>query len=62
MLTDDLPSTFIETVPTPFSPRMRLPYKKVLYLKQDYPDNYVDSTFLEDLQRNGEYINYATTG
>ncbi|CEQ40774.1 SPOSA6832_02428, partial [Sporobolomyces salmonicolor] len=28
------------------------PYRKVLYLRQPYPDNYVDSSFLADLQRN----------
>lgn len=30
----------------------REPFKKVLYLKQAYPDNYVDASFLSDLQRN----------
>ncbi|KAM0791397.1 hypothetical protein ACM66B_005858 [Microbotryomycetes sp. NB124-2] len=31
----------------------REPYRKVLYLRQEaYPDNYVDSSFLSDLQRN----------
>lgn len=35
-------------------PPKREPYRKVLYLKQHgYPDNYVDSSFLSDLQRNG---------
>ncbi|BGP04187.1 Phosphatidylinositol N-acetylglucosaminyltransferase-domain containing protein [Rhodotorula toruloides] len=34
--------------PTPPLP----PYRKVLYLKQPYPDNYVDATFLADLKRN----------
>ncbi|SGY20535.1 BQ5605_C016g08086 [Microbotryum silenes-dioicae] len=30
----------------------REPFRKVLYLRQDYPSNYVDSSFLSDLQRN----------
>ncbi|GAA5849422.1 hypothetical protein JCM5353_001084 [Sporobolomyces roseus] len=28
------------------------PYRKILYLRQPYPDNWVDSSFLSDLQRN----------
>ncbi|BGP44137.1 glycosylphosphatidylinositol anchor biosynthesis [Rhodotorula kratochvilovae] len=28
------------------------PYRKVLYLKQPYPDNHVDASFLSDLKRN----------
>ena len=31
-------------------------FRKILYVEQDYPDNYVDSTFLSDLQRNGESL------
>ncbi|KAI9595350.1 phosphatidylinositol N-acetylglucosaminyltransferase subunit C [Syncephalis fuscata] len=30
----------------------RVVFRKVLYMKQPYPDNYVDVTFLEHLQRN----------
>lgn len=30
------------------------PWQKLLWVKQNYPDNYVDSTFLEELQRNGK--------
>lgn len=30
------------------------PWRKLLWVKQSYPDNYVDSTFLEELQKNGE--------
>ncbi|BGO96347.1 hypothetical protein NBRC10512_000566 [Rhodotorula toruloides] len=37
-----------EDPPTPPLP----PYRKILYLKQPYPDNYVDATFLADLKRN----------
>lgn len=29
------------------------PWQKLLWVKQNYPDNYVDSTFLDELQRNG---------
>ncbi|ORY89447.1 phosphatidylinositol N-acetylglucosaminyltransferase subunit C [Leucosporidium creatinivorum] len=36
-----------------FQSPSREPYRKVLYLRQEaYPDNYVDSSFLSDLQRN----------
>jgi phosphatidylinositol glycan class C protein len=27
-------------------------WKKLLYIKQEYPDNYVDHTFLEEMQKN----------
>ena len=30
------------------------PWQKLLWVKQNYPDNYVDGTFLEELQRNGK--------
>lgn len=33
----------------------RPPYRKILYLRQAYPDNWVDSSFLKDLQRNGKH-------
>lgn len=29
-------------------------WQKLLWVKQNYPDNYVDSTFLDELQRNGK--------
>ena len=30
------------------------PWQRILWLKQDgYPDNYLDDSFLENLQRNG---------
>lgn len=34
-------------------------FRKVLYLREQqvlYPDNYVDETFLNDLQRNGALL------
>lgn len=31
----------------------RQPWRKLLYVKQDYPDDHVDDTFLEELQKNG---------
>jgi hypothetical protein len=30
------------------------PWRKLLYVRQDYPDNYVDSTFLEEMKKNGK--------
>lgn len=34
------------------------PWQKLLWVKQNYPDNYVDGTFLDELQRNGKAIFY----
>jgi hypothetical protein len=34
-------------------------WRKALWLKQDFPDNYVDSTFLESLQRNVDVRSYS---
>ena len=28
------------------------PWRKLLYIKQNYPDNHVDHTFLEEMQKN----------
>ncbi|GAA5820138.1 hypothetical protein JCM3770_005387 [Rhodotorula araucariae] len=36
----------------PDDPERLPPYRKVLYLKQRYPDNHVDVSFLSDLKRN----------
>jgi hypothetical protein len=36
------------------------PWQKLLWVKQNYPDNYVDSTFLDELQRNGEHLFFIT--
>ncbi|CAG8690006.1 17443_t:CDS:2, partial [Acaulospora morrowiae] len=30
----------------------KIPWRKLLWVKHDYPDNYVDKTFLEELKRN----------
>ncbi|KAK4053914.1 glycosylphosphatidylinositol anchor biosynthesis [Microbotryomycetes sp. JL221] len=55
---NDAPDT-VSSLETPSMPLFhhgapaREPYRKVLYLRQEaYPDNYVDSSFLSDLQRN----------
>ncbi|KAJ1976175.1 glycosylphosphatidylinositol anchor biosynthesis, partial [Dimargaris verticillata] len=34
------------------------PWRKLLYIKQDYPDNYVDESFLENLQKNVNFQSY----
>ncbi|KAI8581900.1 hypothetical protein K450DRAFT_229778 [Umbelopsis ramanniana AG] len=36
----------------------KLPWRKLLYVKQDYPDNYVDDTFLDALQKNVNVRSY----
>ena len=36
--------------------KKREPWRKLLWIKQDYPDNYVDSTFLEELEKNGNRL------
>ena len=28
-------------------------WRKILYERQDYPDNYVDASFLEEMKKNG---------
>ncbi|KAK3847414.1 MAG: phosphatidylinositol N-acetylglucosaminyltransferase subunit C [Linnemannia gamsii] len=40
----------------PLPPRKQ--WRKLLYVKQDYPDNYVDDTFLEELQKNANVRHY----
>ena len=35
------------------SPKKK-PWRKILYEIQDYPDNYVDESFLEQLRKNGQ--------
>ncbi|KAG0019368.1 hypothetical protein BGZ80_005926 [Entomortierella chlamydospora] len=36
----------------------RTPWRKLLYVKQEYPDNHVDDTFLEELQKNANVRHY----
>ncbi|KAJ1937394.1 glycosylphosphatidylinositol anchor biosynthesis [Kickxella alabastrina] len=36
----------------PTGVRGRRPWRKLLYIKQEYPDDYVDETFLMELQKN----------
>lgn len=31
-------------------------WRKILYEEQDYPDNYVDASFLDEMRKNGENI------
>ncbi|KAK6341816.1 hypothetical protein TWF730_001305 [Orbilia blumenaviensis] len=38
--------------------RRRKPWKKLMWVKQNYPDNYTDATFLESLQRNINFRAY----
>ncbi|KAJ2415729.1 glycosylphosphatidylinositol anchor biosynthesis [Coemansia sp. RSA 2530] len=44
------------TRPTVFQPRR--PWRKLLYIKQEYPDDYVDDTFLMELQKNANVRMY----
>jgi phosphatidylinositol glycan class C protein len=37
---------------TDYTARGENRWRKLLYIKQDYPDNYVDHTFLEKMQKN----------
>ncbi|KAK6353283.1 hypothetical protein TWF696_005257 [Orbilia brochopaga] len=38
--------------------RRRKPWRKLMWVKQNYPDNYTDATFLESLQRNVNFRAY----
>ncbi|KAF3311097.1 hypothetical protein TWF173_008703 [Orbilia oligospora] len=38
--------------------KRRKPWKKLMWVKQNYPDNYTDATFLETLQRNINFRAY----
>ncbi|KAF3903321.1 hypothetical protein AA313_de0202605 [Arthrobotrys entomopaga] len=38
--------------------RRRKPWRKLMWVKQNYPDNYTDATFLESLQRNANFRAY----
>ncbi|KAG5462728.1 MAG: LOW QUALITY PROTEIN: phosphatidylinositol N-acetylglucosaminyltransferase-domain-containing protein [Olpidium bornovanus] len=39
-------------------PAERPPWRKLLYIKQNYPDNHVDVTFLEEMQKNVNVRSY----
>jgi Phosphatidylinositol N-acetylglucosaminyltransferase len=69
-------ATFVEDPPpsptTRRRRRQRKPWRKLLWVslhfvksnskvKQDYPDNYTDSSFLEELQRNGSPASCCST-
>ncbi|KAF3941270.1 hypothetical protein ABW19_dt0200273 [Dactylella cylindrospora] len=38
--------------------RRRKPWRKLMWVKQNYPDNYTDATFLDSLQRNVNFRAY----
>lgn len=38
---------------------MLKPWKKLLWLRQEYPDNYTDTSFLSQLRRNTTVVNYS---
>ncbi|KAJ2776003.1 glycosylphosphatidylinositol anchor biosynthesis [Coemansia nantahalensis] len=38
--------------------RPRRPWRRLLYIQQDYPDDYVDDTFLRELQKNANVRMY----
>ncbi|KAF3188608.1 hypothetical protein TWF106_003213 [Orbilia oligospora] len=38
--------------------KRRKPWRKLMWVKQNYPDNYTDATFLETLQRNVNFRAY----
>lgn len=40
-------------------PTYTRPWRKLLWLSQDYPDNYVDSSFLSQLRRNSTVTQYS---
>ncbi|KAG5420317.1 GPI2 [Candida metapsilosis] len=41
------------------SNQSKVPWKKLLYLKQPYPDNYTDTSFLSQLKRNTTVAKYS---
>ncbi|KAJ2402814.1 glycosylphosphatidylinositol anchor biosynthesis, partial [Coemansia sp. RSA 2531] len=49
-------ATATSTRPTVVQPRR--PWRKLLYIKQEYPDDYVDDTFLMELQKNANVRMY----
>lgn len=55
-LEKDASFTFYEET---LSTHRKQPWKKLLYLKQPYPDNYVDESFLSQLKRNSTVAKYS---
>ncbi|RCH85134.1 hypothetical protein CU098_007506 [Rhizopus stolonifer] len=49
-----IPRQFQSPEYNPYNP----PWQKLLWVKQNYPDNYVDNTFLDELQRNVNVRSY----
>lgn len=43
----------------PAKPRHKRPWKKLLWVKQDYDDNYTNSSFLSQLKRNSTVVEYS---
>ncbi|KAF5209040.1 hypothetical protein E0198_004954 [Clavispora lusitaniae] len=43
----------------PTSPMQKVRWKKLLYLRQPYPDNYTDASFLDQLKRNSTVAKYS---
>ncbi|GMG34179.1 unnamed protein product [Ambrosiozyma monospora] len=39
--------------------QQKQPWKKLLWIKQDYDDNYTDTSFLSQLKRNSTVVNYS---
>ncbi|ORY79849.1 pig-C [Protomyces lactucae-debilis] len=50
------PSQKSQTLTT--SKRARKPWRKLLWVHQEYPDNWVDASFLDKLQRNANVVAY----
>lgn len=40
-------------------PSLTTPWKKLLWVRQQYPDNYTDTSFLSQLKRNSTVVNYS---
>ncbi|KAI5962897.1 GPI2 [Candida theae] len=58
---DDLAGSIYTTRPRKQSSTTdsKVPWKKLLYLKQPYPDNYTDASFLSQLKRNTTVAKYS---
>ncbi|KAH3666172.1 hypothetical protein OGAPHI_004361 [Ogataea philodendri] len=51
--------TSLSQVPDKPKKNKKQPWKKLLWYKQDYEDNYTDSSFLSQLKRNSTVVNYS---